>query len=269
VSLIERGNPDLSITTQAQLLGMARSSIYYRAEIDDYQLELMRCIDEQYTKTPYYGSRKMTAILKGSGYPVGRRRVQRLMKLMGLEAIYPKPNLSKHHPEHRVYPYLLRDMKITRVNEVWGADITYIQIQKGWLYLVAILDWFSRYVVSWELSTSMEVDFCLTALNKALALATPEIFNTDQGSQFTSLRFLERLEQAQVKISMDGRGRAMDNIFTERLWRSVKYEDVYLKDYQTVREAKEGINNYFISYNQERVHQSLGYKTPAQIYFNH
>jgi len=227
----------------------------------------MRLIDEQYTKTPYFGSRKMVVILNEAGYQVGRRRIQRLMRLMGLEAIYPKPNLSKPHPEHKVYPYLLRNLKITRSNQVWGTDITYIRMHKGWLYLVAILDWFSRYVVSWELSTSMEVDFCLSAIGKALAVATPEIFNSDQGSQFTSLIFLEKLLAANVKISMDGRGRALDNIFTERLWRSVKYEEVYLKDYQTVQEAKESINSYLILYNQERPHQALGYKTPAKVYW--
>jgi putative transposase len=266
VELVDRSDPDLSISRQAQILGVARSSIYYRAKVDDYHLELMRLLDEQYTKTPYFGSRRMVSILGEKGYQVGRRRVQRLMRLMGLEAIYPKPNLSKPHPEHKVYPYLLRNLKITRSNQVWGTDITYIRMHKGWLYLVAILDWFSRYVVSWELSTSMEVDFCLSAIGKALAVATPEIFNSDQGSQFTSLIFLEKLLAANVKISMDGRGRALDNIFTERLWRSVKYEEVYLKDYQTVREAKESINNYLTFYNQERPHQSLGYKTPAKVY---
>jgi putative transposase len=218
--LIDRADPALSISRQAQLLGVARSSVYYQSKVDDYQLELMRLIDEQYTKTPYFGSRKMAAILNEAGYQVGRRRIQRLMRLMGLEAIYPKPNLSKPHPEHKVYPYLLRNLRITRSNQVWGTDITYIRMHKGWLYLVAILDWFSRYVVSWELSTNMEVDFCLSAIGKALAVATPEIFNSDQGSQFTSLIFLEKLLAANVKISMDGRGRALDNIFTERLWRS-------------------------------------------------
>jgi putative transposase len=267
VELVDRADPNLSISRQAQLLGVARSSIYYQPKVDDCQLELMRLIDEQYTKTPYFGSRKMAAILKEAGYQVGRRRIQRLMRLMGLEAIYPKPNLSKPHPEHKVYPYLLRNLKITRSNQVWGTDITYIRMHKGWLYLVAILDWFSRYVVSWELSISMEVDFCLSAVSKALAVATPEIFNSDQGSQFTSLIFLEKLLEAKAKISMDSRGRALDNIFTERLWRSVKYEEVYLKDYQTVQEAKEGIGNYLTFYNQERPHQSLGYKTPAKVYW--
>jgi putative transposase len=267
VELVDRADPDLSISRQAELLGVARSSIYYQPRVDDYQLELMKLIDEQYTKTPYFGSRKMAVTLNEKGYQAGRRRIQRLMRLMGLEAIYPKPNLSKPHPEHKIYPYLLRNLKITRNNQVWGTDITYIRMHKGWLYLVAILDWFSRYVVSWELSTSMEVDFCLSAIGKALAVATPEIVNSDQGSQFTSLVFLEKLQEANVKSSMDGRGRALDNIFTERLWRSVKYEEVYLKDYQTVRDAKESISNYLTFYNQERPHQSLGYKTPAKVYW--
>lgn len=265
--MIERADSDLSISRQAQLLGVARSSIYYQLRIDTYQLELMRVIDEQYTKTPYFGSRRIRAILKDRGYSVSRQRIQRLMGLMGLEAIYPKPNLSKPHPEHKVYPYLLRNLEVFRSNQVWGIDITYIQMSKGWVYLVAILDWFSRYVVSWELSTSLEVDFCLTAIDKAFNLAIPEIINSDQGSQFTSNVFTERLLSKGIKISMDGRGRAFDNIFTERLWRSVKCEEVYLKDYQNVRETKEGINNYFTIYNKERPHQSLGYKTPLKVYF--
>jgi putative transposase len=265
--LIDRGYPNLSISRQGELLGVARSSIYYQPRIDDYQLEVMRLIDEQYTKSPYYGSRRITAILSDRGYPVSRQRVRRLMGLMGLEAIYPKSNLSKPHQLHKVYPYLLKNLDISRSNQVWGIDITYIPMHKGWLYLVAIIDWFSRYVVSWELSTSLEVDFCLTALNKALSLAIPEIVNSDQGSQFTSNEFTGILLSKGIKISMDGRGRAFDNIFTERLWRSVKYEEVYLKDYQIVQEAKEGIGNYLTLYNQERPHQSLGYKTPMKVYF--
>lgn len=266
VGLIDRADPDLSISRQAELVGVARSSIYYQPGIDKYELEVMRLIDEQYTKTPYYGSRRIRAILSDRGYPVSRQRVQMLMRVMGLEAIYPKPNLSKPHPAHKVYPYLLKNLEITRSNQVWGIDITYIPMRKGWLYLVAIIDWFSRYVVSWELSTSLEVEFCLTAINKALSLAIPEIVNSDQGSQFTSNDFTGVLLSKGIKISMDGRGRAFDNIFTERLWRSVKYEEVYLKDYQIVGEAKEGIGNYLTLYNQERPHQSLGYKTPMKVY---
>ncbi len=265
--MIERANSEISIIRQSELLGIARSTIYYRPIIDYYDLELMNLIDQQYTQTPFYGSRRMTAILRRKGHLVNRKRIQRLMRLIGIEAIYPKRNLSKAHPDHKVYPYLLRNLEITRNNQVWGVDITYIRMYKGWLYMVAILDWYSRFIVSWQLSTTMEIDFCLTAIDNAFCLAIPEIVNSDQGSQFTSPRFLDRLEKAEIKISMDGRGRAMDNIFTERLWRSLKYEEIYLKDYQTVKEAKEGIDNYITLYNYERPHQSLQYKTPAEIYF--
>jgi putative transposase len=226
----------------------------------------MRLIDEQYTRTPFYGSRRIRAVLVRMGHSINRKRVQRLMRIMGLEAIYPKPNLSRAHPDHKIFPYLLKDLDINRCNLVWGTDITYIRLNRGWLYLVAIMDWFSRYVLSWELSTSLEADFCLSALEKALALGLPEIFNSDQGSQFTSLGFIDKLKQYPVRISMDGRGRAMDNIFTERLWRSVKYEEVYLKDYASVPEARQGIRAYFHFYNEERPHQSLGYRTPAEVY---
>jgi len=226
----------------------------------------MRLIDEQYTQTPFYGSRRMRAVLAKRGYRVNRKRVQRLMRFMGLEAIYPKPDLSRPHPNHEIYPYLLKGLDINRCNLVWGTDITYIRLHRGWLYLVAIMDWFSRYVVSWELSTNLEVDFCLRALDQALAMGRPEIFNSDQGAQFTSLGFIGKLKQYPIRISMDGRGRAMDNIFTERLWRSLKYEEVYLKEYGAVPEARQGIGAYFRFYNEERPHQSLGYKTPAEVY---
>ena len=248
-------------------MGIARSTFYYRPVVDAYDLELMRVIDEQYTQTPFYGSRRMRAVLVRRGYAVNRKRVQRLMRVMGLEAIYPKPHLSQPHPDHKIYPYLLKNLEIKRVNQVWGSDITFIRLNKGWLYLVAIIDWFSRYVLSWELSTSLEADFCIRALENALMIATPEIFNTDQGSQFTSLDFVGRLEEKQIRISMDGKGRAMDNIFTERFWRSLKYEEVYLKDYQSVLEAKQGIKSYMGLYNQERPHQSLGYRTPEEVHF--
>ena len=267
VDLIERGDSVLSIMRQSELIGVARSSIYYQPVIKEYDLEVMNLIDRHYTRTPFYGSRRMAAVLRREGHRVNRKRVQRLMRVMGLEAIYPKRNLSRPHPEHKVYPYLLNNLEIVRSNHVWGTDITYIQMNKGWLYMVAILDWHSRFVVSWELSTTMEIDFCLTALDTAFCYAIPEIINSDQGSQFTSPQFLDKIEQARVKMSMDGRGRAMDNIFTERLWRSLKYEEVYLKDYQTVREAKRGIEDYIRLYNYERPHQSLQYRTPAEIYF--
>jgi len=265
--LIERQNKVIPVGRQAQLLGIACSTVYYQPRIDPYSLELMHLIDEEYTKTPFYGSRRIREILKRKGYLVNRKRIQRLMRLMGIEAIYPKPNLSKPHPSHKVYPYLLRNKIVGRVNQVWGIDITYIRMKHGWVYLVAIMDWVSRYVLSWNLSITLEVDFCIKALEKALNIATPEIFNSDQGSQFTSVVFLECLEEKSIQISMDRRGRAMDNVFTERLPRSVKYEEVYLNDYTTVSEARQGIGNYINFYNQERPHQSLNYKTPAEMYF--
>lgn len=267
--LIDHTNKDISITMQAELLGIARSTVYYEPVVDPYDIELMRLIDEQYTMTPFYGSRRITEALKRNGHTVNRKRVQRLMKIMGIEAIYPKPNLSKPYPENKIYPYLLRNVEISKSNQVWGTDITYIRLSKGWAYLVAIMDWFSRYVLSWELSISLEGGFCIGALEKALVIGigTPEIFNSDQGSQFTSLDFVSRLEQNNIQISMDGKGRAIDNIFTERLWRTLKYEEVYIRDYQNVREAKEGIGKYMDFYNHERPHQSLGYKTPAEVYF--
>lgn len=227
----------------------------------------MRLIDQLYTRAPFYGSRRMTAWLKREGEEVNRKRVQRLMRVMGIEAIYRKKRLSIPHPDHRIYPYLLRNMKVERVNQVWGSDITYIGLSKGWLYLVAIIDWFSRYVVSWRLSPVMESEFCVEALEEALGRGKPEIFNTDQGSQFTSQVFTGRLLERKIQISMDGRGRCFDNIFTERLWRSLKYEEVYLKDYEGVVEAREGIGSYLSFYNRERLHQSLGYRTPEEVHF--
>jgi putative transposase len=235
--------------------------------IDPYDLLLLKRIDEQYTRMPFYGSRKMTAFLRREGHPVNRKRVQGLMRQMGLEAIYPRPRLSQGHPEHEIYPYLLRGVRLNRVDQVWAADITYIWLSRGFLYLVAIMGWVSRYVVSWALSTSLEVDFCLVALERAFQVGCPEIFNTDQGPQFTSKVFTQKLKELEIQISMDGRGRVFDNIFTERLWRSLKYEDIYLKDYRAVPEAEEGIAQYFTLYNQERLHQSLNYQTPAEVYF--
>jgi len=266
--LIERKSDTIPITIQAKLLGIARSTTYYKPVVGSYNLELMHLIDEQYTKTPFYGSRRMREALRRKGHKVNRKRMQRLMRLMGIEAIYPKRALSRPSPGHKIYLYLLRNVKIDRVNQVWGTDITYIRMEHGWVYLVAIMDWMSRYVLSWEVSTTLEVDFCIRALEKALVVGTPEIFNSDQGSQFTSLAFLESLEQRNIQISMDDRGRAMDNIFNERLWRSVKYEQVYINDYNTVGDAKEGISGYMSFYNQERPHQSLDYKTPAEVYFD-
>ena len=228
----------------------------------------MRLLDEKYTETPYYGIRRMTAWLQSQGYPVNRKRVARLMRTMGLETLYPKPRTSQAHPEHRVYPYLLRDVPITQVNQVWSTDITYIRLHSGFIYLVAVMDWFSRYVLSWAVSITMEVGFCLEALEEALRRATPDIFNSDQGSQFTSLEFTGRLEAAGIRISMDGRGRALDNVFVERLWRTVKQEEVYLKDYRTPREAIQELDRFFGRYNEQRQHQSLDYQTPASVYFS-
>lgn len=266
--LIEPINEQITISRQAELIGISRSSIYYTPVVDAYEEELMRLIDEQYTLTPFYGSRKITEALRRQGHEVNRKRIQRLMRLMGIEAIYPKPNLSRPHPQNKIYPYLLKGVEIDRNNQVWGTDITYIRLQKGWAYLVAIMDWYSRYILSWELSVSLEVDFCVEALERAFTIAIPEIFNSDQGSQFTSIEFISRLEQNDIRISMDGKGRVIDNIFTERLWRSLKYEEVYIRDYQNVLEARKGIGRYIGFYNHERLHQSLSYKTPAEVYFD-
>lgn len=227
----------------------------------------MNLLDEQYTQTPFYGVRKMTAWLNEvKGETVNVKRIRRLLRLMGLEAIYQKPRLSQTAPGHRIYPYLLRGVKIERVNQVWSTDITYIRLQGGFVYLVAVLDWYSRYVLSWEISPTMETDFCVSTLERALAVGQPEIFNTDQGAQFTSQAFTKILQAREIAISMDGRGRALDNIFVERLWRSVKYEEVYLHDYENVPQAITGLGQYFQFYNHERLHQSLGYQTPAAIY---
>jgi putative transposase len=226
----------------------------------------MRLLDEQYTRTPFYGSRKMTAWLQTQGYEVNRKRVMRLLRQMGLEAIYPKPRLSLPGLTQQRYPYLLRGMSISRCNQVWSCDITYIRLQRGFVYLMAVMDWFSRYVLSWEVSITLDTSFCLEALDRALKIATPEIFNSDQGVQFTSAEFTNRLKGAAIRISWDGRGRALDNIFVERLWRSVKYEEVYLKDYQSVPDAVSNLRAYFTFYNQDRLHQALDYQTPAQVY---
>lgn len=266
-ALVEPEVATLSVARQCELLGMARSSWYYTPQGESPEnLELMRRIDEQYTRTPFYGIRRMTAGLQQQGYNVNHKRVGRLLRLMGLEALYPKPRLSMPGAVEKRYPYLLRGRPITGVNDVWSTDITYIRLQHGFLYRVAVLDWYSRYVLAWELSNTLDPGFCLAALETALALGQPQIFNTDQGVQFTSAAYTGRLEQAGIQISWDRRGRALDNVFVERLWRSVKWEEVYLKDYQTVTEAESGLDRYFRFYNQERPHQALGYQTPAQVY---
>ena len=250
------------------MLGLSRSSYYYegRGESEE-NLKLMNLLDEQYTKAPFYGSPRMTAWLRREGYQVNVKRVRRLMKLMDIEALRPKPNLSKASVDNRIYPYLLRGVRIERVNQVWSTDITYIRMQQGFLYLVAVMDWFSRRVLSWELSNSLESSFCVSALERALTMGKPEIFNSDQGVQFTSQSFTSRLLREGIQISMDGRGRAFDNIFIERLWRSVKYEEVYIKGYSQVKDAMTGLGSYFEFYNQERLHQSLNYRTPEEVYF--
>ena len=268
--LIEPTYSVLSIRRQCELLGLNRASYYYQPVGESsLNLSLMRWIDEQYLKTPFYGSRKLTEQLRQAGYRVNRKRMQRLMGLMGLQAVVPKPKTSLAGPDHPIYPYLLRNVTIDRPNQVWSADITYVPLAHGFLYLVAILDWYSRYVLAWQLSNSLDVNFCLLALEQALAQAKPEIFNTDQGAQFTAQSFTERLTQAQVRISMDGRGRVFDNIFIERLWRTVKYEHIYLYAYETGLDLWTGLTAYFAFYNHERLHQSLAYRTPAQVYSGH
>jgi len=265
--LIEPDHSQLSLSRQCQLFGLARRSFYYQPRGESREnLHLMRLLDEQYTRTPFYGVRKMTAWLRGEGYPVNEKRIRRLLRLMGLEAIYQRPKLSDPAPGHRIYPYLLRGLSIERPNQVWSTDITYVRLLHGFIYLVAIIDWFSRYVVSWEISVTLETEFCLSALDRALRCGRPEIFNSDQGSQFTSTAFTDRLLEGGVRISMDGRGRALDNIFIERLWRSVKYEEIYLHDYQHVPEAMLGLQRYFDFYNHQRLHQALDYRTPAAVF---
>ena len=266
-AMIDRDRKQLSLVRQCTLLDISRGSVYYQATPTRTEdLELMALMDRQYLETPFYGSRKMQAWLQGLGHPIGRNKVRRLMRLMGLEAIYRKPNTSKPTPGHRVYPYLLKGVEINRVNQVWAADITYIPMAQGFLYLVAIMDWHSRKVISWKLSNTMDVDFCIQALEQALSQGRPEVFNTDQGSQFTSEAFTGTLLEQGIQISMDGKGRYLDNIFVERLWRSVKYEEVYLKAYQNGTEARQGIAAYLGFYNRERPHQALGYRTPGQVF---
>lgn len=266
--MIERNGCPLSLRTQCQLLGVPRSTLYYPpGEWKASEVAIMHVMDEQYTRTPYYGVERMTAWLHRQGISIGHNRVRRLLRQMGLEAVYPKPRLSRPGgPDHRLYPYLLRGLTVGRPNQVWAADITYIRLGRDFVYLVAVMDWYSRYVLGWALSTTLDAWFCVEALRRALAVARPEIFNTDQGSQFTSVAFTDILREVGVAISMDGRGRAFDNIFVERLWRSVKYEEVYLKDYGGVDEARRGLCDYFTFYNTGRLHQSLGYKTPAEVY---
>lgn len=265
---IETKDSGLSVVRQCVLAGLARSSYYYApAGESPENLELMRAIDRIYLNRPYYGSPRMTDELREHGWLVNEKRVARLMQLMSIQAVVPGPHTSRPHPEHRIYPYLLRERQIQTPNEVWCADITYLPMRHGYLYLAAVMDWFSRYVLAWELSNSLETAFCAQALKRALARATPLIFNTDQGAQFTSEDFTGRLKNAGVQISMDGKGRALDNIFVERLWRTVKYEEVYLRDYADGKEAWKSLRRYFRFYNNDRRHQGLENQPPADVYF--
>ena len=265
--MVDRQHPSLSIVCQCTLLSISRSGLYYQpVRISEEDLALMKLIDRQYLATPFYGTRKIAAWLKSQNYSVNRKRVRRLMRIMGLKAIYRRPKTSKPAPGHKIYSYLLGGMKITRPNQVWAADITYIPMARGFLYLVAIIDWYSRYVLSWRLSNTLDANFCVEALEEALEKGKPDIFNTDQGAQFTSEAFTGLLHQRGVRISMDGKGSYNDNLFIERLWRSVKYEEVYLKAYQDGREARIGLGNYFRFYNTERPHQSHSYRTPAEVF---
>lgn len=267
--MIDRNTRDVSLTRQAELLGLSRSSLYYTPEEKARDKRLMDMIDAIYTDYPFYGARRIRRELHDRFQEDAcRPYIRKLMQLMGIEAIYPKPRTSIPFKDHEKYPYLLRGKNITRVNQVWGTDITYIRLENEWAYLVAILDWFSRYVVSWKLSPSMESVFCQECLDKALLVNIPKIFNSDQGSQFTDVGFTSILKDKEIRISMDGRGRCMDNIFTERLWRTVKYENIFIKDYQNLKQANEGLQKYFSFYNYRRRHQSLDYQTPADLYLN-
>ena len=266
--MVEPQHPTFSLRRQCELLGLNRATYYWQpAPESALNLELMGVIDQEYTRAPFYGYRKMTVRLKQHyAYAVNHKRVVRLMRKMGLQAIFPRPRTSTPHSQHKKYPYLLRHLKVVRPNQVWAADITYVPMRHGYMYLVAVMDWHSRYVLAWQLSNTLDGSFCLEALERALQCGQPEIFNTDQGVQFTAQAFTHKLATTGIKISMDGRGRAFDNIFVERLWRSVKYEEVYLKEYANVGALYHGLKAYFELYNHERPHQSLAYQTPAEVH---
>lgn len=269
--LIQPKHPKLSIQRQCELIRLPRSS-YYReglmGEETPANLEIMRLIDKEYTDHPFYGTRQIRNVLRRKGYKINRKRVQRLMRKMGIQSIAPKPNTSKAHPKHKIYPYLLRNFDVTRADQVWCTDLTYIRLAGGFVYLTAVMDWYSRYVLSWELSITMDSEFCVSALERALrCYGTPYIFNTDQGSQYTSHEFTKVLKDKDIKISMDGKGRAMDNIFIERLWRSVKYEEIYVKEFKSVEDLRKTLKKYFDFYNNERPHQSFNAQTPAEVYY--
>lgn len=269
MAMAEMKHAEIPVSTQAKLLGINRTSLYYRTKpARAKDIELKHRIDEIYTKVPFYGSRKVTETLKNAGWGISRPTVQKYMREMGIRAIYPKPRLSQPGKGHKIYPYLLRNLKPSKPNQVWGVDITYVKLKHGWLYLYAILDWYSRFVVAWSLDQTLAVDFILDATSRILEIYTPEIINSDQGSQFTGHEYLDLLKKHQVQISMDGKRRAIDNIFTERLWRSVKYEEIYLHEYTSPREARQSLSKYFNFYNYERIHQSLVYQTPASFFFS-
>jgi putative transposase len=257
----------IPVSRQCELLGLPASSYYYKPQpVKTEQLQLMKAIEEIYLEQPYYGSRRILKALHRDGWQVGLRRVRRLMRIMNIQAIYQRPNTSKPSPENKVYPYLLRGMVISRPDQVWCTDITYIRLATGWSYLMAVMDWHSRRVISWGLSNTMDVDFCVGVLEESLKHGKPEFFNTDQGSQFTSTQFTNILKDHEINISMDGRGRYQDNIYIERLWRTVKYENVFINDYQTLGDARVGLDLFFDIYNQKRLHQSLDYKTPQEVW---
>ena len=267
--MVEPGDTELSIMRQCKLLGLSKAAYYYRPHpVSKEDVRLMRWIDEEYTRHPFYGSRSLRNYLEKQGHRVCRDRVRRLMRVMGIEAVYPRKRLSLRNKEHKVYPYLLRNLEIVRPDQVWCVDVTYIRLRRSFAYLVAVMDWFSRYVLSWELSLSLDAWFCVAALESALEMSIPDILNSDQGSQFTSAEFTTRLLDSGVAISMDGKGRVFDNIMIERLWRTVKYEEVYLKDYTHVFAARESLETYFKFYNEERGHSSLGHKTPSEVYWD-
>lgn len=267
--MLEPAHPHLSIRTQCQLLNLSRSVLYYRArELNPRQHAIQEKIDEVYTDHPYYGTRRLSEALKREGYQIGRGRVRRLMRVLGIEALYPGKNLSIPNKAHKVYPYLLRGVSVDRPNKVWATDITYIRLRQGYVFLVAIIDHYSRYILSWRLSNTLDNSFCVDALKEAIATyGVPEYFNTDQGVQFTGERFIGELKKHEIKISMDGKGRALDNIFIERFWRTLKYEEVYIKSYQDVMDCKENLLNYFNKYNYQRLHQGDGYLTPAEAFY--
>jgi len=268
---IQTTHPNLSIKKQCDLISLPRSSYYHGGSTEQEtpeNIEIMRFIDKEYTDHPFYGTRQMRNVLRRKGYKINRKRVQRLMRKMGIQSIAPKPNTIKAHPQHRIYPYLLRNFDVTRADQVWCTDLTYIRLAGGFVYLTAVMDWHSRYVLSWELSVTMDNEFCVSALERALRYhGTPYMFNTDQGSQYTSHEFTKVLKDKDIKISMDGKGRCMDNIFIERLWRSVKYEEIYVNEFQSAKQLRKSLKKYFYFYNHERPHQSFDGQTPAEIYY--